>query len=243
MTDTILFSHIPKTAGSSLKHVIETEYAEHDRVAVYSGELRLAGPDPHFLQAFRERASAPRVLYGHFSYGVHEFLDLRPRYFSFLREPVSRVESLYKQLSKPDSKFSERIRDGLSLAEMVEKNATEMTNNHMTRVISGIPAEPGTLVTDRAHLETAMAHIEEGYFFLGTLETLESDFCALAKMLDWKTPEIPYLNASDISRTHCDEKTRRLIEERNELDIALYDWVKTRATRKSERGGTDFGNP
>jgi len=230
--ETILFSHIPKTAGSSLTQVIEAEYTPEERTAVYAGELRLAAPDSNFLNSFLQNPVAPKIVYGHFSYGVHEVLGLRPRYFSFLREPVVRIESLYDQLGKPDSQFFGAIRDGLSLAELIEQKLTEMTNNHMTRVISGIPAQPGSLVTDSRHLEAAIKNIERDYFFLGTVESAAKDFSALADTLGWKTSEMPHLNASTTVRPRCDENTRSLIVEHNQLDIALYQWAKGREPKR-----------
>ena len=89
----LLFSHVPKTAGTSLRILAARFMA--DAAFVYSGEFSLLSPNIEFIKGFREKP-LPRLIMGHFSYGVHRFIGASPRYACVMRDPVQRVVSFYR---------------------------------------------------------------------------------------------------------------------------------------------------
>jgi len=90
----LLFMHIPKTAGTSMRLLLEQFFTKKQRVYLYGGE-----PPGITLEAFRDLPTDEkehvRLVYGHFRFGVHEWLPQKARYVTMLRDPVDRVVSLY----------------------------------------------------------------------------------------------------------------------------------------------------
>lgn len=89
MREKIIFLHIPKTAGSSLRQIVEQEYPGDDCLSIYTHRT------PEFLASIQEDVPKAKAIYGHFSYGIHEFLGIHGRYVTFVRNPINRVLSYY----------------------------------------------------------------------------------------------------------------------------------------------------
>jgi len=220
---TLLIAHIQKTAGTSLRKLVA--HYHPDAQFVYDGQLTLASPNIAYIQEFRERPQ-PSIVMGHIGFGVHRLLGVAPAYVSVLREPVQRVVSLYRmQKSQPDSPFREYFESGTSLYDYVADNITEQTNNHMCRVIAGIPMEAGLLINDRWLLELAIHNLRRHYVLVGTLERYEAFLAVLGRRLNWGNFDIPRENVAAGPSIELDRRTRAMIVERNSLDIALFDYV------------------
>jgi hypothetical protein len=220
---TLLIAHVQKTGGLSLRRLVAQFHP--DAQFVYGGQLRLAYPDIDYIREFRARPR-PSVVMGHFGFGVHRFLGLAPAYVSVLREPVQRVVSLYRmEKSQPNSPFRDYFESGRSLCDFVTDNITELTNNHMCRVIAGVPMEAGLLINDRWLLELAIHNLRRHYVLVGTLERYELFLAALGRRLNWGNFDIPRENVAAGPRVELDRGTRAAIVERNSLDMALFDYV------------------
>jgi len=138
----LLFCHIPKTAGTSLKTLVAQ--ASGSVAWVYKGELAIGNPNLDFAKSFRA-GRRPEIVMGHFSFGGHRLLGIPPRYATILRNPIDRVVSLYRHQTAltmaggPVSPIiADAIRSGMTLNAFITSQITEMTNNHMCRVIAGI---------------------------------------------------------------------------------------------------------
>ena len=94
---TTLVIDIPMVGMGYTKWLLENTIPVGDRIAAYNGELNLAQPTERFLRDFRGLASRPRIVYGHFKFGVHRHLGIEPRYSTIVAEPRRRVLDLYRQ--------------------------------------------------------------------------------------------------------------------------------------------------
>jgi hypothetical protein len=219
----LLISHIPKTAGTSLKTLIER--CNPDVVFVYERQLALGNPDFNFIMRFRE-LPAPSVVMGHFSFSVHRLLGVQPRYASVLRDPIQRITSLYRyQRSLPDSPFAEALHGGMTLAEFVSSGITEMTNNHMCRMIAGVPAEEGGVIRERWLLEYALHNLLRYYEVVGVVEQYDKVIAKLASVLGWPRYSIPIINVTKGKHVSIDKRTYKIILDNNRLDFELYQKV------------------
>lgn len=223
----IIFLHIPKTAGTSLRQVIKKEYPRSQCVFIYSHT-------PEFLAAVRKKLPRARMVYGHLSFGIHEILGIEARYVTFLRHPVRRVLSFYNhQVRKKDAEFYRQVKAGMSLIEMLESGICHQVNNHMVRIISG---HQGTApVHDIAVLERAVNNIAQHFVFVGVVEHMAESVARLGRELGFHGRHRisrRNLNLNPISRL-IDERTRSAIEYHNRLDLMLYEQVN-RSFREAE---------
>ena len=217
---TLLIAHIPKTAGSSLKQLVQTWAA--DVAWAYGSELALGHPDLDFARHFRSR-QPPTILMGHFSFGVHRLLGLKPVYATVLRDPMTRVRSLYRyQKALPDSRFRAQFEAGMDLGAFVGSEITEMTNNHACRVIAGIAPESGMRLNDTWLLDLALHNLERHFELVGLFEDMRPMLAALAQRLGWPPLELPEVNVTRGPAHTLTQSEQEIITEYNQLDLALY---------------------
>lgn len=216
----LLISHIPKTAGTSLKRLVEKYHP--DTVFAYKQELALGSPDIEFIRKFRERPK-PRIVMGHFSFGVHRLLGVEPNYTSIFREPIQRVVSLYRyQITLTESPFARELESGMTLSEFVTSGITPMTNNHMCRMVSGVAPEDGIILKDKWLLEYALHNLEHYYHDIGIVERYEHSLTKLAKVLGWSDHKPPMENVTTGGALVVDKETYEILYESNQLDVELY---------------------
>ena len=91
--ETVIFLHLPKTAGTTLNRLIEWEYPLSEMYSIdpvfyewSAAHLRKRSPD---------RLKKIRIFKGHMTFGLHEVLPQPATYITVLRDPVDRVISSY----------------------------------------------------------------------------------------------------------------------------------------------------
>lgn len=210
----LVFMHVPRTAGSSLRQSVSAALGgERFVVDVYDDK-------PAFTRASAPDRLTPltRLVYGHVSYGFHEMLGIAPRYATVLRNPVERVVSLHRYLAARDSKIG-----AMSLHAFAASDTVRQASNHLTEMLAGpllVQAQP----------EEALAIAKErldGFEFVGLTETLRRDSRALFRLLGCKRRRIYRHNRSNRGPAP-EAATLDIIRERNRLDLALYEHVRSR---------------
>jgi hypothetical protein len=228
----LLFLHIPKTAGTSLRALF-SERIPRSQIAVLDPPISSEARE----QVTKQRANL-RLLMGHLYFGIDEQLGLFADYVTFLRDPVARIASFWKhQQTHKHAEFHAEAKRGMSLREFVESERTLQTDNHMTRILIGT-AESGLLdgslkrIEESRYLEKALAHARSRFRFIGFMEHYEASARALGKTLDWPEPATtkPRLNALNSTACSLDQGTIEAIRRHNALDIALYETLAAEAT-------------
>jgi hypothetical protein len=220
----LLVCHVPKTAGTALKQLVRQ--LAPDTCFAYDRQLSLVDPDLDFIAGFRT-CPTPSVVMGHFSFGVHRFLRVPPRYAIVLREPVARVISLYRyQLSLADSPFAGHFREDPSLLGFVTSGITEMTNNHMCRIVAGVAPDVGKVIQGSWLLDCALHNLERFFGLVGLHERIDDFTAGLCRTMHWPDAPLTRQNVTDGEYPVMDGATMELLLERNALDIALYAHVR-----------------
>jgi hypothetical protein len=225
----LLFLHVPKTAGTTLTNCVYVEYAPETVAEYWEDGDWLRGGIYYFPRGIHEDgAPSPdeirtlgrsdlRAVTGHFSFGIHQFVQGEAVYVTVLRNPVDRVVSLYYHaLREPDDPFHERVAGGLGLEAFVA--ACPEAANGQTRRIAGAGGD--------ALLDAAKENLERRFAVAGLTERFDETVVLLRRKLGWK--RMPYylpglVNTRKRPRSAIDPDVLALIEGRNQLDRELYD--------------------
>ena len=171
----LAFLHLPKTAGTTLKDVIEAVYGA-DRVAflkVGRGEL----------EAFAGRPDAERrgfdVVAGHLRWDETGVLP-GARVITMLREPIDRLISFYHYAAKtPGTELHEAIGRGLSFEDMARGGMLTVVGNQMV----GMLRDPGATALGPA-VASAKRNLESCAAF-GLTERFDESVAVFARNLGW----------------------------------------------------------
>jgi hypothetical protein len=228
----LFFLHIPKTAGTTLISLIDQHF--------FSEEIC-----PEQLQSKVKKITASdlanfRLFRGHLDYDLYKLLPKKPLYLTMLRDPLERVVSLY-EFWKRNSEgwvanypiYEEIFREAndSDLFHFVcthnDSIRMEIENNQTRRIVANT-RDPLDSYTSQEVLEIAKKRIAEEFLFFGLVEKFDESLQLLCYSLGWlpiqsyqKKMVAPTPNKVDNLPT----KTREAILERNQLDIALYEFA------------------
>jgi hypothetical protein len=207
----IIFLHLPKTGGVTLRGALKWKYA------------------PEMLNL--ETLTKP-------DYGVHEYMPQRCDYITLLREPVARVVSYYYYvLGHPKHwRHAEMVRSGMSLDEFAETSPERGVENDQTRILSGKGAgELDAGVLGRKDLDEAKRNLER-FLVVGVTERFDESFILIRRALGWKFPWYVTANVATGAKP-ASVAALESIRERNQLDLELYEFARELLSAAIERHG------
>jgi hypothetical protein len=236
------FLHIPKTAGTSLIHLLTQRFPPEQVCPAQIWSLLLEIP--------REQLGRYRLFLGHLYHYLLDYLDRPAITFTFLRDPLERALSHYEHILRhPGHYFHEKAKQQGSLCTFLDDPETlPMIANFQTRALAldldpvasraGLdPAQLRALVLEK-QLESVVPPVEaneellrvalerlRGMAFVGIVEDFDSSVRRLFATLGWRLPRtIPTLNVSSkkINRTTLLGRERQLLHQHLQLDYELY---------------------
>jgi hypothetical protein len=225
-SETVLFMHIPKTAGTAFREAMIENY-KHSQVAyLYPHPPGLLVSNLGLLPL--EQRARFRIVMGHFQYGIHEFLPQEYTYVTIVRDPVERVISHYHYLRQSQPELTSDGSASLSLVEMLERGRTVNLDNLMVRCFSGVAendAPPGSI--DQRVYDLAIDHLRTKFKFVGYQDRADQAYAALQKHFNWKArASLEIVNKGERSGTDVDETTCAAIERFNAWDCRLYSEIR-----------------
>lgn len=229
MQQTLIFLHIPKAGGNTLKSVLNRQYNENERLRIYTY--------PHFprdkgivslKKLSVEEKSKLKLIYGHFAFGIHKYLPIESKYITFLRDPIDRVISHFYYVKKCDIKEHLANMEGDTLEEYLEKGLQYELNNGMTRLLCSEEKIQKDSIITREDLEIAKKNIERYFSFVGILEEFHKGLMTLSTLFGWRN-DLLYKRKNVTEHPNKDEIPKHVINKiikMNDLDIELYKYVR-----------------
>lgn len=240
----VIFSHIPKTAGSSVNHVAENNY---DNIFSFYKVVQPAGTTlGDWIKDFNTQLSQLRAsgnqdtvfLRGHFGLGMHLFLTCKScSYITFLRHPVERAVSHFYFLMRPQSR-SKWSKDPPEIEDFFYSKKLAALDNLQTRFLSGIgwqkSSYSGDLYSKQSSLkygqcnekmlELAKSNLSNHIMF-GLQDRFTESIDFLATHLGWKyIPHDIYHNVNNKRKklSELSDELLSFIETENKFDVELY---------------------
>ena len=227
---TVIFLHIGKTAGTTMRQVLRRNFRSPDVMVI-----RVRGrPREETLERFgdlpAEVRSRPRLIMGHTIYGLHEHVPRPSTYITIVRKPSSLVLSQYRfVLRTPGHRHHAAVTSvGMSIADYIRSGMSLEMDNSQTRAIAGDLSTPFGKCTN-AMLERAKRNLDESFSVVGLTERFEETLILLQKTFGWS--HLHYVRANVAPHgpsVELTDEVRDLIDEHNRLDNALYAHVSAR---------------
>jgi hypothetical protein len=230
----LVFVHIQKTAGYSLRKILLREYGGRRHVQLLPNVF--TRPEGSLEEVRRIAAETPegiRVVHGHIMFWPDIAWSPSTRFFTLLRDPVERVISHFHWLRERSSRFSEKV----GLDDALCRGA--IPDNLQTRVLSASVAPVGE-VPDRA-LEQAIASLDR-FSVVGLTEQFDETLVLLSREFGWRrtTYERANVTPGRTPREKIEPETVELIQHLNSLDMKLYAHARARFERDVARQGDGF---
>lgn len=233
----IVFLHIPKTAGTTFRYIIQYQYKPTAIYELYNHSLTHSQRLDKLLNLSETRKQQIKIVNSHFGFGLHEFLHRPYTYITFLRAPIDRVVSMYYYLQRTNNIQTNPLPPDLSLKDFVQ--TYQRIQNGMTKYLSGVilkdqladqspKSTANSQCATKADLELAKKNLKEHFKVIGLAERFDESLILFQKTLGWKIPLYDKNNVSKSrpSTRNVSKDTLRLIEKSNEFDIQLYEYAK-----------------
>jgi Galactose-3-O-sulfotransferase len=244
--DTLIFIHIPKAAGTTLRPVIERQYRKYKIYRAYDSSRRWPGTPAILVGLSEERKREIGLILGHIKFGAHSYLPQKSVYATMLREPVRRVLSEYYYIMEhPEHPFFSKVRNGnMTVEDYLRRRVDPESLNGETLFLCGELQSNGVLrgVNDES-LVKAKDNIRKFFPIVGILEKFDQSMLLFKKILQWRTV---YYSVENVTRfkprpKSLPDRVIRLIRDFNQLDIELYDFALRRFDQELRDQGPDFG--
>jgi hypothetical protein len=219
----LVYVHIPKTAGTSLRKLISRTHPGRFRKAPNT----FTHPDvaEERLRAVLAEDPPPLAIGGHIVFGLRDVLPPEARYLTVLRDPVERTLSHYGYLAAPRDPVKRQhgllargtpYRPDLTLEEALA-DARYLPDNLQTRMLVSRRSPFEDLPPDA--LDRAKEHLR-ALAYVGVTERLDE----LVASLGWERHASKRRRVGEErpSRESLTKAQLRAVEEHNALDLELY---------------------
>lgn len=255
LKQTLLFLHIPKTAGITFRRVLEKiigiERSVEILCPVSTYTFRPANEDPEIsVEEFRRHPmnvqNKIRLMEGHFRYGVHKFIGSSCQYVTFLRDPIDRfVSNYYYQIGKDWGVVHERVKKEFRDFDDYMEHGIERGHFHPSPVTRWLCDMD--VVDDRTTPEDtfrmATENIKNDFLWVGICESFDESMLTLKKKMNWNHSPVYSKENKTRKRPGQNEvsaKTFELIRKEHSYDYLLFNNMQEQLRQNIAEYGADF---
>jgi hypothetical protein len=233
------FVHIPFSAGTTVRNAILASHSADEVFDCYGWRRTSASIAAEIRALSRARRERVKFLLGHqVWFGIDELFDREVRYFTFLRNPISRTVSAYWKIQRDERNFYHDAVRSMTLEQFAQD--LPICRNHATVMLARETVDDGhnfaTCVDeDQAMLARARANLERCWF-TGLYETFTEDFAALSITLGLAPMAPANVRPADQDHEHDSASPAyHAIARHNIMDLCLYSAVQIKREREAAR--------
>lgn len=233
----LVFVHVPKTAGTTFQTVLSRVFQGATTCPVYPG-WEVARPGV----LARPWDSKIALVGGHFPYGLHADPDMKPLlsekvdYITFFREPVARVVSHFNHVRYAgEPGHREIVAEYPTIEKFIEHPwARNVQTNYLLGFGLQFDDDP------EAAIRAGKAVLRSRFKVVGLSERFDESLILCAEAFGWELPAYaPANRAADRARAlrveDLDESVVARIRAANRCDLALYQYAQTLFDKRRAR--------
>jgi hypothetical protein len=241
----IIFLHIPKTAGTTFQSILMREYKSDSIFYLYGDKTtRSIDAVEKFKMIPENERMKIRALIGHMSFGLHEYMQQPAIYITFLRDPIERIISHYYYVVRFSDHYlhDKVIAENINLKDYVARGITDETNNGQTRLLSGVGKNLPYGCCPPEMLKAAADNISKHFPVVGISERFDESLILMKNLLGWRLHFYYKENVTKnrILKGRIPLDTLDVIRKYNQLDIQLYEQAKRDFTEMIARQPSSF---
>lgn len=240
----LIFLHIQKTGGITLQRILRRKIGS-PLIKRAANLITNRNQPSGVIETLRSKKISDRYMIGHFCYGIHRYLPQPYTYMTFLREPVSRIISLYEYSRTNPTAYYHKYAKNKTLEEFALQTPLMELDNGQVRFLAGdendffINRTPYGQCTDEL-LELAKNHIEQNFSFVGLTEYFDQSVLLLSQVMSWNSCFYLRRNTSKAgAKQLISGELKAKIAEQNSLDCQLYEYSKNIFFQKLEKHNID----
>jgi hypothetical protein len=221
MNETVIFLHIGKTAGSTMRQILKRQFPSSQTLTVRARRRPREETLADYARLPEAERLQPRLIMGHTVFGLHEHVPRPSRYVTMLRDPAKLAISQYRYVLRTPGHRHHDQAQGMSLREYIESGLALEMDNSQTRAVAGDIGTPYRGCTPEM-LETAKRNLAEHFAWVGITERFDESVVLLGRTFGW--PDVRYVSAN-VARGAAppSESELELVRRSNHLDQELYD--------------------
>ena len=245
-SQTLIFIHVPKTAGVSVSKILETHYQTDEIYHIRHDNRSALAPDfsPHngteddFKELSISARSKFRCILGHVSFGIHKYIPGPFTYFTLLRDPTDRLISQHRQYNRAASIDPNSAHFNQTFNEFWETHQKSMSNFQIRFFYDhDLPRIP----LDEKLIQ-AKQNLADYFCICGTTERFDESLLVLSRFMGWPFTLYGRHNVSerDQKMPEISADLMKEIRNSNTYDEDLYDYVNSNLDRAIEAYGEQF---
>ena len=219
---TIIFHHIPKTAGTTFRSILIRQYNQ-DKVYDIWGDKKLI--INNFKNMSKNRRYRYKLILGHQAFKLYDYIN-NPLVITMLRSPVARVISLYRYVKGFEWHPYYSIVNKYSLKECfingIYTEWSELSNGQFNSLKNSLFETQLMDLIDIKSDENFIIKFFHQNIIFGLLESFDQSLLYFNKFIGFNNHIYYYKQKLSGYDVDIDDETIELIKEFNSLDIKLY---------------------
>lgn len=210
----LFFFHIPKTAGTSFRELLQSQYSQKDVAHCYANKER----DKELREAI---ASSKSLISGHLDFSAYPLVHDNYKTVCFFRDPIDRCISHYLHMLRSQGPRMMELKESVhSLPDFLK---TSFGSNLQARFMDGsFEKSRGSDLQD-VSLDQAAENMEK-LNFIGLAERMDESISKINSEFSFNLKNAERLNVASNSALFQELKSayRDQIAEANSMDVELY---------------------